>query len=197
MSMTAPPPVSLTVSLTVILTVLAMVFLPMAVEALRAARNERIQRQHGGLEPPDDVYGWMRIAYPGAFLLMAAEALVRWRLSAGGAAGVWSGLAALQITGLLVFTLAKLLKWWAILSLGRFWTFRVIVIPGSRLVASGPYRFLTHPNYVGVIGELVGVALMLGAALTGPLATGGFGWLIARRVQVERAALARFVREQA
>ena len=54
---------------------------------------------------------------------------------------------------------AKALKWWAILTLGRFWTFRVIVVPGATLVAGGPYRWLRHPNYVGVIGELVGVGV--------------------------------------
>ena len=48
-----------------------------------------------------------------------------------------------------LFILAKALKWWAILSLGRSWTFRVIVVPGDAPVASGPYAWLRHPNYVG------------------------------------------------
>ena len=56
---------------------------------------------------------------------------------------------------------------------GACWTFRVIVVPGTTLVASGPYRFMRHPNYVAVVGELVGVALMTGARVTGPLATLG------------------------
>ena len=42
-------------------------------------------------------------------------------------------------------------------------------------MTSGPYRVFRHPNYVGVIGELAGVALMSGALVTGPLATLGFG----------------------
>ena len=52
--------------------------------------------------------------------------------------------------GLAVFAAAKLLKWWAIRSLGPYWTFRVIVVPGSSRVDSGPYRFLRHPNYIAV-----------------------------------------------
>jgi methyltransferase len=89
-----------------------------------------------------------------------------------------------------VFASAKALKWWAILTLGRFWTFRVIVVPGAPLVTSGPYRLLRHPNYVGVIGELVGAASMTGALATGPVATLAFGLLILKRIEIEQRALA-------
>ena len=59
------------------LAVLIVVFLPMAVEATRAASHERSQRARGGVEPPDDVYKMMRVAYPAAFLAMIAEGFVR------------------------------------------------------------------------------------------------------------------------
>ena len=91
--------------------------------------------------------------------------------------------------GAAVFVAAKALKWWAILSLGPFWTFRVIVVPGARLVAAGPYRWLRHPNYVGVIGELAGVALMTGAPLSGVAGFVTFGWLVLRRISVEERAI--------
>jgi methyltransferase len=65
----------------------------------------------------------------------------------------------------------------------------VIVVPGSRLITSGPYRVIAHPNYVAVVGELTAVALMTGALVAGPLATAGFGLLILRRIAVERRAL--------
>jgi methyltransferase len=156
------------------------VFAPMAIEAWRAARNERAQRARGGIEPPGDVYALMQIAYPGAFLAMIAEGVVR-----GGAS------APVVTAGAVVFVLAKALKWWAILSLGEAWTFRVVVVPHAPLVASGPYRFVRHPNYIGVIGELVGVALMTGAAVMGPAATAGFGWLVLKRIQIETRALVR------
>ena len=52
---------------------LAIVFVPMLVEARRADRNERVQRARGGIEPPGDVYDVMRIAYPAVFLAMIAE----------------------------------------------------------------------------------------------------------------------------
>ena len=157
---------------------LAVVAAFMAVEARRANSQERQQRARGGIEPPGDVYPFMQVAYPASFLLMIAEGL--WR---GAPSSQW------MLAGALMLAAAKALKWWAILSLGRCWTFRVIVVPGDRLVQGGPYRYLSHPNYVAVIGELVAVAMLTGARVTGPIVVLVFGLLIAARVAVERRAL--------
>jgi methyltransferase len=107
------------------------------------------------------------------------------------AEGTWRQVAlpALAVPGLLLFLLAKALKWWAIRSLGRSWTFRVIVVPGDAAVTSGPYAWLRHPNYVAVAGELVAVALMSGALVTGPLGTLLFCGLMLKRMSVEDRAL--------
>jgi methyltransferase len=160
------------------LLVFLVVFVPMLIEARRAASNEIAQRERGGIEAHGDVYNAMRVLYPVAFLLMIAEGALR-----GGAS------IAVAATGLVLFAGAKTLKWWAILTLGAFWTFRVIVVPRAPLVTNGPYHFIRHPNYVAVIGELLSVALMTGARLTGPIAVVGFGLLILRRIGVEEKAL--------
>jgi methyltransferase len=156
----------------------AIVFGTMLVEARRASANERAQRARGGVEPDGDVYALMRVAYPGAFLAMFVEGSLRASPSPTAV-----------LAGGILFLAAKCLKWWAILSLGPFWTFRVVVVPGVPLVAGGPYRWLRHPNYVGVMGELAGVALMTGALLSGVAGIATFGWLVARRVSVEERAL--------
>src|SRR5205823_11417779 len=110
-----------------------LVFAAMAVEAARARRNEVVQRARGGIEPRGDVYPVMRITYPVAFVVMIVEGAAR-----GGAPR------AAIVAGALVFGAAKALKYWAIGALGDSWTFRVIVVPGARLVDEGPYRFLRH-----------------------------------------------------
>jgi methyltransferase len=156
----------------------AVVLIPMAIEAWRAARNERAQRERGGIEPRGDVYPIMQIAYPGAFLIMLAEGAIR-----GGPP------ASAALMGAAMFATAKVLKWWAILTLGQAWTFRVIVVPGARRIRSGPYRLFNHPNYLAVIGELAGTALMSGALLAGPAATAFFLVLIVKRVAVESRAV--------
>lgn len=165
---------------------LALVFAPMLVEARRAARNERIQRARGGIEPPGDVYGVMRVAYPAVFLAMIAEGA--WR--SAHPVSTLNG-TSLVAAGLWLFVLAKVLKWWAIVSLGRSWTFRVIVVPGDAPVTSGPYAWLAHPNYVAVALELVAVALMSGARVSGPLGTLLFGALMLKRIAVEDRERAR------
>jgi len=161
---------------------LAVVFIPMLIEARVAAVNERHQRALGGIEPEGDVYRVMRIAYPAVFLAMILEG------------AVWPGHERV-VAGAALFVLAKSLKSWAIVSLGRAWTFRVIVRPDVPLVASGPYRWLRHPNYVAVAGELAGVALMSGARVAGPVGTILFTLLMFRRISVEERALAALNRQ--
>ena len=158
--------------------VAAIIYLPMLIEARRAAANERLQRARGGVEPPDDVFEMMRAAYPGAFLLMMVD----------GAMGRTPEPAAVA-AGAALFAASKALKWWAILTLGPAWTFRVIVVPGATRVATGPYRWLRHPNYVGVLGELAGAAAMAGAPITGVAGLVAFAGLLVRRIAVENVAL--------
>jgi methyltransferase len=148
----------------------------MLAEARLAARHEREQLARGGIEPPGDVYRVMRFAYPAAFAAMIAE-------------GAWDPGHAWWTAGLVLFAVAKALKWWAVAALGPAWTFRVIVRPAVALVATGPYRFLRHPNYVAVVGELVGVALISGARIFGPLMTLMFFGLMLKRMAVEDRAL--------
>jgi methyltransferase len=81
------------------------------------------------------------------------------------------------------------LRYWAIASLGRFWTTRIVTLPGAPLVARGPYRFLRHPNYLVVILEIV----VLPLAFREPQVAAIFSWLnvilIAWRVRIETKAL--------
>src|SRR3546814_9246619 len=52
---------------------------------------------------------------------------------------------------------------WVLASLGRFWTTRVITLPGAPLVRRGPYRWFRHPNYLVVTGEILVLPLAFGA----------------------------------
>lgn len=158
--------------------VAAVVFVAMILEAAYSRHNERALRARGAIEPLDDVHHIMQWAYPGSFVLMMAESLLR-----DTGPFLWT------TVGAVIFGAAKLLKLSAIRSLGECWSFRVLVVPGMPLVTSGPYRYVRHPNYLAVIGELVGAAAMFGAPVAGILATLGFGTLIRRRINVEERAL--------
>lgn len=151
-------------------------------EAVLSAFNERQLRARGAIEPAGDVINIMRIAYPMSFVVMGIE-------------GALTGPAPRDVMmyGLALFGLAKALKLWAIASLGSRWSFRVLVLPDAPLVTAGPYRFLSHPNYLAVAGEIASVAMIVWAPITGVLATIGFGALMIKRIRVEDRALGRGV----
>ena len=149
-------------------------------EAWLSLRHERLLRSRGAVEPAGDAFPAMQVAYPAGFVLLAIEGTVR-----GMPTAAWWG------TGLAVLVAAKALKFWAVRALGERWSFRVLVLPGAPLVVGGPYRYLAHPNYVAVVGELLGMACLMGAAWTAPPVLGGFGWLLWRRIGIEHRALSR------
>ena len=69
------------------------------------------------------------------------------------------------------------------------WTTRIIVLPGAPLVARGPYRFLSHPNYAVVIGEIFVLPMVFGlleAAIVFSLVN---ALVLAIRIRAENAAL--------
>lgn len=63
---------------------------------------------------------------------------------------------------LAVFALLQLGRIWVLTTMGSRWTTRIIIVPGERLVARGPYRYVNHPNYIVVIGEIAVLPLCLG-----------------------------------
>ena len=159
---------------------LAAIVLMMIGEAILSAHNERVLRARGAIEPPGDVIATMRWAYPGSFVAMAIEGAMR-------------GPSAPEVlaAGLAVLGFAKALKVWAIATLGPRWTYRVLILPDVPLIARGPYAMFRHPNYLAVVGEIVGMALVVSAPVTGLLSFVGFGWLLTRRMAVEDRALGR------
>lgn len=89
-----------------------------------------------------------------------------------------------------VFVLLQVLRLWVLVSLGRFWTTRVITLPGAPLVRRGPYRYLRHPNYLVVAAEILVLPLAFGAweiALVFSLANAA---VLALRIRCEERALA-------
>lgn len=162
-----------------VLTVVAA-FLMMGGELVLSVFNERQLRAKGAVEPPGDVIAIMRWTYPASFVAMGVE---------GALAGPSPG--SILLGGLVLFGLAKALKVWAIASLGPRWSYRVLVLRDAPLVTSGPYRYLSHPNYLAVVGELVSVACIVAAPITGVLATIAFGMLMRARIRIEDRALGR------
>ena len=150
----------------------------MLAEAAVSRRHERTLRAMGAVEPTGDVYALMQVVYPACFLAILVESFQRGRTAEDVTAA-----------GIAVFAAAKALKYWAIATLGTRWTFRVLVPPRSRRTLNGPYRFMRHPNYVAVAGEIAGFAALASAPIAGVAGLLVFGALMLARIRVEERAL--------
>lgn len=84
----------------------------------------------------------------------------------------------------------ELLRLWTMLSLGRYWTTRIITLPGVPLVRRGPYRLVRHPNYLIVVGEIALLPLVFGEIRVAALFSVLNGMLLFWRIREEETALA-------
>lgn len=94
-----------------------------------------------------------------------------------------------NLAWLTAFLILQVLRIWVLATLGRRWTTRIIVLKSLPLVTTGPYRWLTHPNYVVVVGEIAVLPLCLGLpwyALAFSLANAA---VLTVRIRAENAAL--------
>ena len=91
--------------------------------------------------------------YPLIVLVHAGWLVALWLLAPGRP---------VNLVILLAFLLVEIGRIWVLATLGRRWTTRIIVVPGETLVARGPYRFVSHPNYVVVALEIAVLPLVFG-----------------------------------
>jgi methyltransferase len=98
----------------------------------------------------------------------------------------------LNVTALLFYSVLQGLRFWVMRTLGARWTTRIIVLPGLPLVSNGPYRFLSHPNYAVVIGEIALLPIVLGLPWLAVIFTILNAAVLAIRITAENRALAAF-----
>jgi methyltransferase len=126
--------------------IMALVTLQRLAELVIARRNTRALMSRGAIEIG-------RGHYPVMVALHAAWLVALWATVGGRPVN-------LPLLGL--FVVLQLLRVWVLATLGERWTTRVIVLPGASLVSGGPFRFLRHPNYTVVVGEIAVLPLVFG-----------------------------------
>jgi methyltransferase len=92
---------------------------------------------------------------------------------------------------LFVFVLLQLARLWVLATLGPRWTTRIIVLPGARLVRSGPYRYVDHPNYLIVALEIAVLPLVFGLAGVALVFSLLNAAVLSIRIRAENEALSR------
>ena len=150
------------------------------VELALTRRNARRLVARGGYEVGAAHFPVMALMHTA--LLVAAPLEVFWL---GRVFHPWVGGIALAAV---VATMA--LRYWAVTTLGDRWTARIYVVPGEAPVVGGPYRFLRHPNYVAVIGEVAALPLVHSAWLTSIVFSLANAWMLRVRIAAEEKALA-------
>jgi len=155
--------------------IVALVALERLAELWHARRNTRALLQGGGVEVGRGHYPFM-VALHAAWLLAIL-------LTVPPEADV-------SVPSLIVFAILQGFRLWALLSLGRYWTTRVITVPGAPLVRRGPYRFLRHPNYAVVAAEIAVLPLAFRAWAVAAVFSALNAALLAWRISLEDRALA-------
>ncbi len=154
-------------------------------ELVLAKRNARRSFERGGVEVGAGHYPVIVLLHVAWFIAFNAEAILRGDGPVQGAWGAWP-------VWLVLFVAAQVLRYAAISALGEAWNTRIIIVPGSRRVLTGPYRFVAHPNYVAVIMEFISVPLLVNAPITAIVGTAANLFLLLRiRIPAERQALAQ------
>ena len=88
-----------------------------------------------------------------------------------------------------LYVLLQLGRIWVIASLGKFWTTRILTLPGAPLVRTGPFRCARHPNYLLVIGEIAILPLAFGAVAIAAIFSALNLVLVTRRIRIEDGVL--------
>lgn len=158
--------------------VLSLVTAERLAELALARRNTARLLAQGGLE-----HGAAH--YPLIVALHAAWLAGLWWLAIGTPPAL--GLLAL-------FAIVEAARAWVLVTLGRRWTTRIIVVPGEQRVRKGPYRFLAHPNYAVVVAEILLLPLAFGLVSYAIAFSVLNGVLLAVRIPAETAAFDAAVR---
>lgn len=159
---------------------LGLVALERLVELTISRRHADWALKNGGKEYGKEHFGLMKILHTGFLVSCAAEVIVLER----------PFLPQIGLPMLALVLAAQGLRYWCIFTLGRFWSVRVIVVPGSDPVTKGPYRYLRHPNYLAVIIEGVAIPMIHTAWVTAVVFTVLNAWLLRTRIRCEEEALA-------
>lgn len=145
-------------------------------ELMLARRNGRRLLAAGGVETGAGHYPLL-VAVHGGWLLAVA-------LLVPADAPVNGALLALYVA-------LQGVRYWVIRTLGAQWTTRIITVPGRKLVRSGPYRYFRHPNYAVVACEIALLPVVFGAWEIALVFSALNGVLLAHRIRIENAALAK------
>lgn len=157
---------------------IALVGLQRVFEMRIAKRNARWMKSQGGYEVGKGHYPFIVLLHSLFFVSLLIEVALTWNEGS-----TW------KIIPLSIFLVAQMGRVWTIMSLDHFWNTRIIVLPGAKVVAKGPYKYVRHPNYIIVALEIAAMPLIWNAYWTAILFTLLNGIILSFRIKEEEKAL--------
>jgi len=149
-------------------------------ELVLSRRNVASLKEAGAVEVGGSLYPWMAAMH--ATFLVACVAEVRFLDR--------PLLTPLAVVSGFLLIAAAVVRFWAIATLGKRWTTRVLVLPGASPVTTGPYRWIRHPNYLAVVIEFAALPMIHTAWLTALVYSLANAIVLSSRIRTEEEALA-------
>ncbi len=154
--------------------ILALVAVQRLAEVVYANHNTKALLARGAVEIGRKHYPLIVLLHASwlaaILIFLPVNATIHW---------IWFGL----------FLILQGLRVWVLATLGPYWTTRIITLPGAPLVRKGPFRFIRHPNYTVVAGEIAALPLAFGEWQVAVVFTILNGVMLAWRIRAEDAAL--------
>jgi methyltransferase len=161
------------------LVLLGLVGLGRLVELRVSRRNQRRLAKHGYRKIFEPRFKWMVCLHAGVLVGTATEVLALRRPL----------VFPLAVAMGLLFVLANVLRWWTIRTLAERWNVEVMTSSPGGVVASGPYKWIRHPNYAAVAVELFALPMIHTAWITALVGTAANMEILRHRLRLEEQML--------
>jgi methyltransferase len=148
-------------------------------EVAVSRRHQREMKEQGVQKIVEPHYPWLVLFHALILVSAGAEVLFLHRPL----------IPALAISMLALFILSNLLRYWVIFLLGRLWNVQIMDSSRLGIVTSGPYRWVRHPNYTGVVMEVFSLPMIHTAWITAIIGTLGYFEILRRRLKIEDRVL--------
>lgn len=148
-------------------------------ELVISRRNQRQLEKQGVRKIPEPQFRFLVLLHGSILVCAGLEVLLLHRPL----------IPALAISMGIVFLLSNALRWWVIWAMAGHWNVEIMDSSHVGVISSGPFRWVRHPNYTGVILEVFSLPMMHTAWITAIFGTLGYMAILRQRLKLENGAL--------
>lgn len=161
------------------LCLLAAVAVLRLVELRISRRHQQTMVAKGAVPVPEPHFKWIVFVHSGVLIGAALEVVALRR----------PFLPLLAATMFVLFLASNLMRFWVVRALGDLWSVQVMDSTRIGVVATGPFRFVRHPNYTGVVLEMISLPLIHTAWITAIVTSLAHSLALSMRIRAEENVL--------